>query len=171
MRKFLVLILALFIVFSVGCSNKSDGINDIYTITFLYEDGAKVVKTISGGENFEKLPEIEQKRGYDAVWEIEDFSTIDKDTTVKVIYTPKVYKIHYDLGACPNATITASVQEIEFNSEITTYRPYLETIVDFDYLFIKWVISGTDEEFTAEKYEFTEDIYLTAIWHKYTPDF
>ena len=174
MKRLLCLLLVLCVIFSfaLGCDNqKNQTAENEYVVTFLQEDGSKIVKIVSAGEDFDEFPQINPKDGYDAEWEVKDLSNIDSDLIVKAIYTPKTYVIYYDLGECTNATITAKTQEVKFDSEITTYISYLETIVDFDYMFVKWVVSGTNEEFMAKKYEFTEDLYLTAIWHKYTPDF
>ena len=91
--------------------------------------------------------------------------------TVKAVYTPKTYVTHYDLGECANATITAKTQEVKFDSNFTLFVPHLETIVDYDYQFIKWVIKDTEEEFKSGIYTYVGDLYLVAVWHKYTPDF
>lgn len=180
MKKRLIVLLAAFVVILSSCNRQDNtelnnsGYGDTpttYTITFVFEDGTNEIKVVQAGENLDLLPEIPTRIGYDGAWEVEDFSKITSNVTVKLLYTPKQFTIYYDLGECENATITSLAQTVSYDEEYELYTPYLETIVDYDYQFVKWVETDTQEEFQNGKYEYVKDIYLTAVWQKFTPDF
>ena len=80
--------------------------------------------------------------------------------------------IYYDLGECSNATITALTQTVEVGKAYTLYVPYLDEskVTVYGYDFIKWLNKADNSEFTSGVCDFTEDIYLIAVWEKYTPD-
>ena len=84
---------------------------------------------------------------------------------------PKTYKIYYNLGECSTAVIEAIEQDVQYNSNYEVYIPYCEDATVYDYEFVKWVRADTNEAFENGKWEYTDNIYLTAVWEKFTPDF
>ena len=98
---------------------------------------------------------------------IEDSST--EDSSVDDTQTVTIY---YDLGECPNATITSLTQTVRVGEPFTLYVPYLDesNVTVYGYDFIKWLNKADNTEFTGGICNFTEDIQLLAVWEKYTPD-
>lgn len=142
-----------------------------YRVTFIYEDGTRVVKSVVQGQPLTDIPVLPERVGYEAAWSQTDFSSVSSNVTVNAVYTPKTFTIHYDLGECPNATITSLTQEVAYATEYQLYIPYSPENAVYDYQFVKWLKTGTQEEFSNGTYEYTENVYLTAVWEKFTLDF
>ena len=181
MKKFCCMLIAVFSATCLfACAQPSEGggstpgdsstLGD-YQVTFLYEDGMRVVKSVTPGQPLTDIPVLPERVGYDAAWDVTDFSNVSSDLTVNAVYTPKTFTIHYDLGECPDATITALTQEVAYATEYQLYVPSSLEDAVYDYQFVKWVKTGTQEEFSNGTYEYTDDVFLTAVWEKFTLDF
>ena len=84
----------------------------------------------------------------------ENSSVDDQSSTLK-----EKYIITYETGLKTGVEITAKTQEAYYGEEITLYTP-----THTDYVFVKWVIKGTDTEVKSGVYTFTENITLEAVW-------
>ena len=78
------------------------------------------------------------------------------------------YTITYSFGALPDSaepTITALTQTVTYNEAYTLYEPTCK-----GFIFERWVISGTQTEFTSGVYKRTSDVSLTAVWSENLED-
>ena len=76
------------------------------------------------------------------------------------VYEP-TYHIYYDLGNCDcsNTPTTLLMQQVWFGEEFNLLKPTCET-----HLFVKWLIQGTNTEYSADTYQYQKDLYLVAVW-------
>lgn len=181
MRKLFLSICLFFIaVFAVACapqteeSDSTPTLPEVYTVTFVQEGQADVVKTVKEGETLQ-VPEIKATApvGYSYEWERTDFSTLSEDITVHLKAVPNTYTIYYEVGDDSYASITSDTQSVVYDS---TYSPLIPT--RFGYTFAGWVVKDTDEVFDPETYTEAGDTYLMAKWtididsdRWFTPDF
>jgi len=75
--------------------------------------------------------------------------------------TPKTYTITYDVNN-ENATIETTTQKVTYGEAFTLVIPKLKD--GDDYRFVKWVITGTSNEFKSGIYSIKGDVSLTAMW-------
>lgn len=182
MRRFLWCLLFVLSLFFVGCGNtdgdggntengsNGDVGNTYYSIVFEQGDES-VTKKVQAGETLTDIPEITQsKRGYTVAWSVSDFTSVSSDLTVTLVYTPMESVIFYDLGECPNASVTALTQTVVFDQAFTLYVPHYET-AEYEYVFVKWLVKSTREEFKSGVCDFTQNVELVAVWEKFTPSF
>ena len=66
-----------------------------YTVTFIQDGFADVVKTVKPGEALNDIPTPQSVDGYDIVWENVDLSIITGNITVRAVATQKVYKVTF----------------------------------------------------------------------------
>lgn len=78
------------------------------------------------------------------------------ETTNKATYTI-TYVLNYS-----NATIETTTQEVKANEAFTLLIPTVPK--GDDYSFVKWVITGTNTEFTNGIFSYNSNISLTAVW-------
>ena len=104
-------------------------------------------------------------------WSVEDFSCISSDLNVTLVFEPIKSVIHYDLGECPNAVITALTQTVTYDESFNLYIPQPYTSAEYEYEFVKWVVKSTQTEFANGVCDFTVDVELVAVWEKFTPSF
>ncbi len=109
------------------------------------------------------------KDGYEFISWLYDYMYIDQTGTWKIAgnitinaqWKPYTYKIIYNFGKNTSASMTETVQYVEYNSEFTLATPKNS---DLDFVFQGWVITGTNEKFESGTYTTSGDVSLTAIW-------
>lgn len=134
--------------------------NKTFVVTFIQGD-KKSTRVVNQGQNVTNLPFLDQKRGYTVTWDKTNLTNVQKDVTVYAIETPNTYTITYFLGDVSSAQITASTQKVTFDGAFSLYKPTAT-----GYTFVKWVIKGTDTEFTNGTYTLDTDVELVALWEK-----
>ncbi len=87
--------------------------------------------------------------------------TVDSNATLVAVWTPKTFKIIYNVGANEQASMTQAVQYVQFNEEYTLTPPQNN---DLDFKFSHWVITGTSTKFEDGVYTLSNDVSLTAVW-------
>lgn len=71
----------------------------------------------------------------------------------------KKYVITYETGLKTGVSITAKTQEVCYGEEVILYIPE-----HTDYIFVKWIIKGTNVEMKNGEFSYEEDITLEAVW-------
>ena len=153
-----------FLIFLIACDdNSSHGRNlqsQYYTITFIQRGFPDIEKKVKEGKTLTEIPVPKGKTGYTVQWDRSDFSNITSNLNVYAIEIPYIYKIEYNLGDKPSeVTISLTEQQIAFGEQYQLQTPSRP-----GYIFVKWVISGTDTEFKDGIYSLPYDVQLTAIW-------
>lgn len=127
-------------------------------VTFI--QGEKVsTRIVQKGQAVTNVPMLQPKRGYTVTWGNVDLTNIQGNITVYAEEIPNVYTITYNLGEATNAQIAAMSQEVTFSRTFALQTP---TADGFE--FVKWVVSGTDTEFTGGTYDLDSDVTLVAVW-------
>lgn len=160
-KRILFLYLILTVFFAVACASRSEeGLPISYTVTFVQEGQADVVKTVEQGDKVE-LPTIiaTPPVGYTYEWERTDFSALSGNITVRLKAVPNQYTIYYDIGDDSLAQIESETQTVVFDGD---FSPLIPT--RFGYTFTGWVVVDTSEAFAPEKYTVAGDTYLVAKW-------
>lgn len=148
-------------LFSICCVLLcSCALNKTFTVTFIQGD-KKSVRVVNKGQNVTNLPFLDQKRGYTVTWDKTNLMNVQKDVTVYAIEIPNTYTITYRLGDVTSAQIADSTQKVTFDETFSLYKPTAT-----GYTFVKWVIEGTDNEFTSGTYMLDADVELVAVWQK-----
>ncbi len=146
-------------LFSICCVLLcSCALNKTFTVTFIQGD-KKSVRVVNKGQNVTNLPFLDQKRGYTVTWDKTNLMNVQNNVTVYPIETPNTYTITYYLGDVTSAQITAYTQQVTFDSEFLLYTPIAN-----GYTFEKWVIEGTNDQFTSGVYTLDADVELVAVW-------
>lgn len=139
-------------------------VSETYTITFIQEGQADVIKTIDKGEILTDIPEPVSVPGYEIIWDRTDFTGIMNNTTVTAIATAQTYTITYDLGILKNdggVNIAATTQQVTYDTEYNLFKPMCK-----GYFFKEWRIEGTETRFENGTYKNTGDITLVALWEE-----
>lgn len=69
------------------------------------------------------------------------------------------YLITYETGLKTGVSITSKTQEVFYGKEFVLYIPE-----HTDYIFVKWVIKGTNVELKNGVFSYEENITLEAVW-------
>lgn len=94
--------------------------------------------------NIENVPSVE-----------DNSSTLEEDTSSQL----QRYVITYETGLKTGVSITAKTQEVFYGKEVVLYIPE-----HTDYIFVKWVIKGTNVEMKNGVFSYEENITLEAVW-------
>ena len=132
------------------------------TVTFVQNGQAAITRSVARGGTLTDIPVPAAKRGYTVTWNRKDFSNLTEDITVNAVETANVYTITYSLGERENdryAAIDQTSQGVTFDQPYNLYTPTCR-----GYKFVKWVISGTQEELKNGTYDRDANIELTAVW-------
>lgn len=124
-----------------------------FKITLDFGDGETLVYKINKDDIF-TLPTPPQKDGYDSYWDNTN-TNIEKDTTFKVIYTPKTYKITYIFE---NNEFNSFTQDVEYNSNFELFIPESEDFTGYIY---------NNETFNTNIYNYNHNITITGKFIKY----
>ncbi|MBQ8163668.1 MAG: leucine-rich repeat protein [Clostridia bacterium] len=73
-----------------------------YTVTFVQEGFANVVKTVNDGEALTDIPTPQAVQGYEIKWEEKDLTNIQTNITVNAVKTPVEYNVIYVLNGGTN---------------------------------------------------------------------
>lgn len=138
-----------------------------YAVTFIMENGADVVIEVPEGASLEEtqipLPDLEEKTGYNVVWNRTDFSDIRENIIVQAEYAAKSYTITYRAGV--GASISATTQEVRYDEEFTLLTP---TMADGEFLY--WKNAATGERVNGGTWTMDEDVTLVAEWYYWSPN-
>ncbi len=129
-----------------------------FTVTFV-QGTTTFTRVVEKGGTVTDIPTPNAKRGYTVTWEQTDLTNIQKDVTIRAVETANKYTITYQLGDATDVQIAALSQQVTFDSAFTLYTPTAG-----DSTFVKWVVSGTDTEFTSGTYTLDSDVTLVAVW-------
>lgn len=157
MKKTLLTILLAFtlIFIAVGCDCGGDGAKT-YTVTFVQEGFDDVTVTLEAGEILTEVPEPHKIAGYIVEWEDVDFSKIQSDTTIKATVTANEYLIRYHVD---DKTTSLYEQKVVYGENYVLTEPVKEGFV-----FVKWVIKGTDFVFESGTYTKVGDTDLIPVF-------
>ena len=108
----------------------------------------------------EELPAVPEKPGYNGVWD--NVKLINADMTVNAIYTPKTFNIYF-LDMNGNRLAMYKITYGQNLYEAVTAWPEAPAVEG--YTFVSFQYNGEEIKIT-DKYEFTEDIALTAVYEK-----
>ncbi len=149
----------------VACDGKTDTGAEKVQVTFVQEDGTKIVKTVEKGQALTDIPAPKSKTGYSSAWENTDFSYVTEDVIVNVVYTANEYTISYNVGRT-DALVERTTQKATYDAPVTLLTPICE---DRNQRFLGWDIQSTEkqERLTEfESYNMAENITLVALWEK-----
>jgi len=169
-------------------------VKDGYTVSF-YADGEFVTdRYVKTGRRLTDVPDVPQKDGFSGVWEITDFSLIDRDVRVNAVYTKKMLSVRFFVG---EETQAFASREVSLGADISNmpavpshaYKNYSgkwttvsgEAFIDFDgknvlhdtdvyaYYYITLQIFGGEKErleLDLENEIFEEDLTHAEVFGK-----
>ena len=149
------------LAFAACGGNTDDGTDGAVqrSVTFT-QNGESIVKYVPDGGDLTDIPVPQSKTGYTVVWSIRNFDNITEDLTVTAVETPNTYKVYYDIGDDPGASIAEAYTVVTFDAAYTVPSPSRP-----GYTFTGWVYAETGEAFTpTETYTTAGDTYLKATW-------
>lgn len=157
-KRLLVFILAVTALFCVGCKKQ----DTTYTVTFIQEGQAEIVKTVKSGESLLDIPTPTEIEGYEVAWDVENFENVTSDLLVTATLTPKLYTITYiydELLANGGYTVILEkqTQTVAFNSQCELATATCEGLT-----FLGWKNVETNEMVVSGKYTQAKDITLIA---------
>ncbi|MBR4270400.1 MAG: hypothetical protein IKQ31_01830 [Clostridia bacterium] len=125
-----------------------------FCVSFIAEGELVNKQYIKRGEKVATIPAIPEKEGYDGVWS--DFDTIVDNTVIYAIYSPKKYKITYNLDLFEYY----SFKNAYFYLNGQTY------IIDFwkNTLNYDKTVAIVDNKFTLNGLEYTIDIEKNVVY-------
>ncbi len=140
---------------SEASSSASSAEEITYTVTFVQEGRADIVRTVKQGETLTNVPAPQPQKGYTLQWNRSDFSEISSNLTVLAVATANEYEITLDpLGA----TLNENTRKIAFDGEYT-----LPTLTKKGYEFGGWK-NGQELVATSGVWTIDSDVKLTAVW-------
>ncbi|MBQ8322965.1 MAG: InlB B-repeat-containing protein [Clostridia bacterium] len=157
-KRIIGFILAISSVLCVGCN----GNDTSYTITFIQEGHAEIVKTVKSGESLADIPLPQEKEGYDVAWDRENFDNVTSDLQVTAVLTPKNYTITYTydellINGGYTVVLEKQSQTVSFNSEYALATASCEGLS-----FLGWKNIETNEMVVSGTYTQAKDITLIA---------
>lgn len=156
-KKIIIICLTFCLLFSItGCKE------DTVRVTFKQSGWSDMIREVKVGETLKSIPKPKGVDGYEVVWDVTDFSNLQKNITVNAVLSPKEYTITYDLGSRKGdsfAKIEGDVQTVTFDSTVITFKPTCS-----GYSFLGWTVKGKNLSFNDGKYIYAEDIILVANW-------
>ena len=174
MKKLFSILLALFLISTItcvcACTNPQGGnlSNQKVTITFVQEGQENIVYTINKGETLINVPDPVEVVGYEVVWNVENFTNIQKDMTVGITKTPKTYVITFTETLSKNGytvSITTKQISVKYLENIANKLPTDPTCYKQgeSYDFKCWV-KKDGSKFDLETFNIAEDITLYATF-------
>lgn len=172
MKKMVSVMAALAAVFCLfACAPKSPnptpgGDTTTYTVTFKQEGESDVVKSIEEGKTLTDIPTPKAVTGYTVEWEDKDLSNIKSNIIVNAVKTPNSYTITFELNNA-DASLESETLAVTYDAEFTLPTPQVHGTKQFT----KWVIKGTETEFTSGVYRIADNLTLTAVYDEWTENY
>ena len=143
-----------------GCSLGGGASSDkFYTVTFVQEGYADVVRTVKEGTALTDIPETQAKEGYTVVWGDIDVSNVTKDLTITAVATPNEYLITYQIAESDGETMEGELtQTVTYDATYELATPEKE-----NYEFLGW---KSNSQIVAQTgtWKIANDVTLTAAW-------
>lgn len=130
-----------------------------YTITFLQNGNSETYRLECGDVlSEENIPELLPVEGYEVSWSVQNFSTINQNTTVTVVKNPKTFTVQYLLG--DGETLEGDNSDaFLFGSEYALKIPE-KTGYTFQY----WKQENNQPLLSKGTWSIAHDVKLTAQW-------
>lgn len=166
MKKSLSFLMVVFSLFMIACVKQNeekfhflDG--TIYcTVTFVQEGGEEKSFNVEKGKAFDenKIPQITAtKTGYTAKWEETDFSSIQSDLVIYVVYTPNVYQILYYLTKDGELYHT---QNVTYDAVFVL----IDKPTNPNKEFVRWKCKNAEESIPDNVWTKAGNLELVAVW-------
>lgn len=156
MKKALTILLLIFALLATGCDCGGDKTAQTYTVTFVQDGFDDVTYTVAAGESLAEIPLPQKKAGHTVVWDTMEFDNIKSDITVKAVATANEYYIRYHVDG---NTTSLYEQKVVYGENYVLTAPVKEGFV-----FVKWVVKGTDFVFESGTYTKAGDTDLTPVF-------
>lgn len=166
MKRIACLLLSFLATACLGfaCSKNED---TLYTITFVQSGQENIVRQVENGQELTDIPTPIAQDGYDVRWDITDFSNITEDKTVNAVITPKTYTITYTynplLDNAYEVVLEKTTQEVVYNSDFTLATASAKND-ERTLVFDGWIEQESGEKLNSEKYVYTRNITLIAVF-------